>query len=140
MLIIRAQGSNPRGNMKKTNMWMLGSLLALGLAGTARALPSRDGMRTENLGGGEKMGTSLLDGIVLTPAQKILFKGIREEYMPQIVLSYKKTQTTGAEPVGAEKAQLTALHAQYMAATRMILTAEQQVVFDQNVLKMAPGR
>lgn len=82
----------------------------------------------------------LLGGIQLTDAQKASIKTIHAKYEPKMVAirdSMKANREAGVKPVAADPLRTRAMNLakQERAEIRAVLTAEQQVRFDQNVAK-----
>ena len=82
---------------------------------------------------GRGMGGRILEGITLTDAQKVQQKAIREKYAPQIMSLRKTAEVTGTP---MDQTKLQAIQTAQIAELRVILTAEQQVIFDKNVAEM----
>ena len=121
--------------MKAIRIAMLAFALCAVSASVASAQaqgdPQQGGMRR---GGG--MGGMLLKDITLTDAQKEQAKTIREKYLPQLMEIRRSVQATGAPPDDATRAKMTDLQTKQTAELRAILTADQQVVFDKNLVDM----
>jgi Spy/CpxP family protein refolding chaperone len=137
MLVRRGgvQHTTQESGMKAIRIAMLAFALCAVSASVASAQaqgdPQQGGMRR---GGG--MGGMLLKDITLTDAQKEQAKTIREKYLPQLMEIRKSVQATGAPPDDATRAKMTDLQTKQTAELRAILTADQQVVFDKNVVDM----
>jgi len=82
---------------------------------------------------GRGMGGRILEGITLTDAQKVQQKAIREKYAPQLESVRKTAQVTGTP---MDRTKLEAIQTAQITEIRAILTAEQQVIFDRNVVEM----
>src|SRR5688572_22419262 len=96
--------------------------------------PSKQGQGEMRRGGG--MGGWLLKDITLTEAQKAQSKVIREKYAPKRMEIRKEVQATGVAPDAATHARMMELHNQQAAEIRAILTADQQVIFDKNLVEV----
>lgn len=81
------------------------------------------------------MGGMLLKDITLTDAQKAQVKAIREKYLPQMVQLRKAGQAVGGLDE-ASRAQMADLQSKQAAEIRVILTADQQAIFDRNLAEM----
>ena len=118
--------------MKAIRIAALAVVFGFGIASTASAQGEGQGQGVAR----GKMGGLLLQGIVLTDAQKEQQKAIREKYATQLMEIRKNTQTSGRPMDDAAKAKWAKLNADQAAEIRAILTAEQQVIFDRNVAEM----
>ena len=101
------------------------------VAGAQGNEPNKGEMRR---GGG--MGGMLLKDITLTEAQKNQVKTIREKYVPKQLELRKSAQATGTPPDEATVNKMMELQSQQSAEIRAILTADQQTVFDRNVVEL----
>lgn len=95
--------------------------------GQGQGRPQGEGQR------GRGMGGRILEGITLTDAQKVQQKAIREKYAPQMMKLRKTAEVSGAQ---IDEAKMREIQNAQITELRAILTAEQQVVFDRNVVEM----
>jgi Spy/CpxP family protein refolding chaperone len=95
--------------------------------------PNKQGKGEMRRGGG--MGGMLLKDITLTDAQKAQVKVIREKYLPQMVQLRKAGQAVGGLDE-ASRAQIADLQSKQAAEIRVILTADQQAIFDRNLAEI----
>ena len=105
---------------------------AVSVAGAQGNEPNKGEMRR----GGGGMGGMLLKDITLTEAQKNQVKTIREKYVPKQLELRKSAQATGTPPDEATVNKMMELQSQQSAEIRAILTADQQTVFDRNVVEL----
>lgn len=123
--------------MKAIRIATLAIALCVGVTSVGAAQgqpePSKQGQGEMRRGGG--MGGLLLKDITLTDAQKEQVKAIREKYLPQMVQLRKAGQAVG-KPDEANRAQMADLQSRQVAEIRVILTADQQVIFDRNLAEM----
>jgi Spy/CpxP family protein refolding chaperone len=101
------------------------------VAGAQGTEPKQGEMRR---GGG--MGGMLLKDITLTEAQKNQVKTIREKYVPKQLELRKSAQATGTPPDEATVNKMMELQSQQSAEIRAILSADQQVIFDRNIVEL----
>ena len=106
--------------------------IAFSAAATSVSAAQQQPEQTGQAGRGG-MGGYVLQGITLTEAQKVQQKAIREKYAPQIMKVRKDAETTGTP---MDQAKLDAIRAAQADDLRAILTAEQQLIFDRNVIEM----
>ncbi len=125
--------------MKAIRIATLAVALCAGMTSVAAAQgqpdPSKQGQGEMRRGGGGMSGWLLKD-ITLTDAQKEQNKVIREKYAPRQLELRKVVQATGVAPDAATRAKMTELQNQQAAEVRVILTADQQVIFDRNLAEM----
>jgi Spy/CpxP family protein refolding chaperone len=110
--------------------------LAIALCAGITSVAAAQGQPDQKQGRGAGMGGMLLKDITLTEAQKEQIKTIRENYVPKQLALRKAVQATGGPPDEATKAKMTELQNQQSAEIRAVLTADQQVIFDRNVVEM----
>lgn len=123
--------------MKAIRIATLAIALCAGITSVAAAQgqpEQKQGQGEMRRGGG--MGGMLLKDITLTEAQKEQIKTIRENYVPKQLALRKAVQATGSPPDEATKAKMTELQNQQSAEIRAILTADQQAIFDRNMVEM----
>jgi Spy/CpxP family protein refolding chaperone len=124
--------------MKALRMAALAVALCAGMTSVAAAQAQPDhekhGQGEMKRGGG--MGGWLLKDITLTDAQKEQIKTIREKYAPRHLEIRKAVQATGVAPDDATRAKMVELQNQQAAEIRLVLTADQQVIFDRNLAEM----
>ena len=114
--------------MKDLRVVMLAFALSAGATSvSAQQQPEQTGQS------GRGMGGLVLQGITLTEAQKVQQKAIREKYAPQLSKVRKDAETSGTP---MDQTKLDAIRAAQADDLRAILTAEQQLVFDRNVIEM----
>jgi hypothetical protein len=123
--------------MKALRLAALAVALCAGMTSVAAAQAQPE---HEKHGQGEmkRGGTGgwLLKDITLTDAQKEQIKTIREKYAPRHLEIRKAVQATGVAPDDATRAKMVELQNQQAAEIRVILTADQQVIFDRNLAEM----
>ena len=85
--------------------------------------------------GRRAQGPNLLEGITLTDAQQAQVRAIREKYAPQRMEIMQAVRSSGMPPDSATRARLQGITDAQTADIRAILTAEQQKVLDENVVR-----
>jgi Spy/CpxP family protein refolding chaperone len=124
--------------MKVIRIATLAAALCVGMTSVAAAQSTEPPQQGKGQGearrGGDRAGWLLKD-ITLTDAQKEQVKTIREKYVPQQMELRKAAQATGSID-DATRAKMGDLQSKQAAEIRVILTADQQVTFDKNVLEM----
>ena len=109
-------------------------MLAIAFSAAATSVSAAQQQPEQTAQGGRGgMGGYVLQGITLSEAQKVQQKAIREKYAPQIMKIRKDAETSGT-PI--DQSKLDAIRAAQAADLRAILTAEQQLIFDRNVIEM----
>jgi Spy/CpxP family protein refolding chaperone len=91
----------------------------------------QSGAAPSGMRGGNRMMTTLLEGITLTDAQKAKIDSISAKYRAEM-----PAFTPGTRPDSATMARRRELMQQETAEIRSVLTPEQQKVFDENVARM----
>ncbi|HET6760545.1 MAG TPA: hypothetical protein VFH13_00515 [Gemmatimonadaceae bacterium] len=123
--------------MKAIRIATLAIALCVGVTSVGAAQgqpePSKQGQGEMRRGGG--MGGLLLKDITLTDAQKEQIKTIRETYLPQLMELRKAAQAVGG-PDEANRAKAAELQSKQAAEIRVVLTADQQAIFDRNLAEM----
>ena len=124
--------------MKALRMATLAVALCAGMTSVAaaQAQPEHENHGQGEVRRGGGMGGWLLKDITLTDAQKDQVKTIREKYAPRQLEIRKAVQATGVAPDDATRAKMVELQNQQAAEIRVILTADQQVIFDRNLAEM----
>ena len=108
-------------------------MLAFAFSAAATSVAAAQQQPDQTAQAGRGMGGLVLQGITLTDAQKVQQKAIREKYAPQMAKVRKDAETSGTP---MDQAKLDAIRAAQADDLRAILTAEQQLVFDRNVIEM----
>ena len=125
--------------MKAIRIATLAVALCAGMTSVAAAQgqpePGKQGGQGEMRRGGG-MGGMLLKDITLTESQKEQIKVIREKYAPKQLELRKAVQVTGVPADDATRAKMAELQNQQAAEIRVILTADQQAIFDRNLAEM----
>lgn len=122
--------------MKAIRIAGLAFALCAGITSLASAQGQPAAQGQGEAGRGRGMGGLLLKDITLTDAQKAQIKTVRDKYVPQQMELRKAAQATGTPPDDATRAKMADLQAKQSAEIRAILSADQQVVFDRNVVEM----
>jgi Spy/CpxP family protein refolding chaperone len=122
--------------MKAIRIATLAIALCAASASVASAQAQGDTQQQGGARRGGGMGGMLLKDITLTDGQKEQARTIREKYLPQLMEIRRSVQATGAPPDDATRAKMTDLQTKQTAELRAILTADQQVVFDKNLVEM----
>jgi Spy/CpxP family protein refolding chaperone len=120
--------------MKVIRMATLAIALCAGTVSVAAAQGTEPNKSEGRRGG--RMGGMLLKDITLTDAQKNQVKTIREKYVPKQLELRKAAQATGTPPDEATVNKMMELQSQQSAEIRAILTADQQAIFDRNVIEL----
>jgi Spy/CpxP family protein refolding chaperone len=120
--------------MKVIRIATLAIALCAGTVSVAAAQGTEPNKGEMRRGGG--MGGMLLKDITLTEAQKDQVKTIREKYVPRQLELRKRAQATGTPPDEATVNKMMELQSQQSAEIRAILSADQQTVFDRNVVEL----
>jgi Spy/CpxP family protein refolding chaperone len=120
--------------MKVIRIATLAAALCVGMTtvATAQGTPQQ-GQGEMRRGGG--MGGMLLKDITLTDAQKNQVKTIREKYAPQQLELRKSAQAVGGADE-ATRTKMADLQQKQAAEIRAVLTADQQVQFDKNLVEL----
>jgi Spy/CpxP family protein refolding chaperone len=124
--------------MKAIRIATLAFALCAGMTSVAAAQAQPEGQKGQGemrRGGGDRAGWLLKD-ITLTDAQKDQIKIIREKYVPKQLELQKAVQATGAPADDATRAKMAELRSQQSAEIRAVLTADQQIQFDKNIVEM----
>jgi Spy/CpxP family protein refolding chaperone len=123
--------------MKAIRIATLAIALCVGVTSVGAAQgqpePSKQGQGEMRRGGG--MGGMLLKDITLTDAQKAQVKTIREKYLPQLMELRRAAHLVGG-PDAANRAKVADLQNKQAAEIRLVLTADQQAIFDRNLVEM----
>ena len=110
------------------------AMMAVAMSAIAASVSSAQQQTDQASQSGRRgMGGTILRGITLTEAQKAQQKVIREKYAPHMMAIRKTSQTSGTP---MDQAKLSEIRTAQTAELRLILTAEQQVIFDRNVAEM----
>jgi Spy/CpxP family protein refolding chaperone len=108
--------------------------MAIALCAVSASIASAQ--RPDSANGGRRggmMGGRRLDGIILTDAQQVQIKTIREKYAPKMMELMQAARSSGMPPDSATRAQMMAINDAQTADIRLILTPDQQKILDKNI-------
>ncbi len=124
--------------MKGIRMAVLGAALVFGVTTVASAQDARGGGGGQARGGRGGVARLMTDSTVSADVQAKI-DTIAAKYQAQSRELMAAAQASGGAPDDATRAKMTENNTKRNAEIRALLTAEQQVVFDQNVAAMPAG-